>query len=81
MSFRVRLIMFCLAIMVSGCSQSGKDRPATAPAPRGDTPSVSREIIEGATGYTAVKHGQKARDAVKEATAKRDKDLKELLDK
>jgi hypothetical protein len=81
MTFRILLITTCLAIMVSGCGKSGKDRRAAAPVPKPETPSGARDVIEGATGYTAVQHGQKARDAVLKATATRDKDLKEFLEK
>jgi len=81
MPFRTLLITTCLAIMLSGCGKSNKDRRAPVPVSERETPSVARDVIEGATGYTAVQHGQKARDAVLKATAKRDKDLKEFLDR
>lgn len=67
------LALIILIAMTIGCSKStGKEG-----APK--KPSLTEELIDGATGRTAVRHGRKAMDTIERVSKQEAKDLEEVL--
>ena len=70
---KTELVLMALALLATGC---GRKQPAAdAPAPK----STTQTLIDGATGRTAVRAGQKARQEIERISAKRDRDLNDIL--
>lgn len=71
----VAIIAAGAAIIFTGCSGDRADEAS----PRTSTPNTtSQTAIEGATGKTAVKAGQKARDQINRINSERNEDIRTL---
>jgi len=63
------VLVLIAAALVAGCGKDKKDKK----------PSVAQEMIDGATGRTAVRHGKRAMETIERVSEQEQKDLEEVL--
>ena len=70
----MRIVILTAAILLAaGCDKLPKGKNGTK------KPSMAQEMIDGATGRTAVKHGKRAMETLERVSAQEQKDLDEVL--
>ena len=71
---KIMAVLFCLSMaLVVGCADSSTADKS------GNEKSGSQQVIEGVTGKSAVDAGQKAKQVIKDVSAKEQENLDEVL--
>ena len=71
----MRNVAIVLAVLlVAGCGAEKKKKENVT-----KKPSVAQEMIDGATGRTAVRHGKRAMETLERVSAQEQQDLEEVL--
>jgi hypothetical protein len=71
----VAWFVLCISLC-AGCRDTSTESRAQRPEKK---PSGTRRLIEGVTGKAAVEQGKTARDALKNVSKTRDRDLQDVL--
>lgn len=73
----IRAVLIGLCLLAAGCAREApppKAGPATPPPP-----STAQTLVDGLTGRTAIRAGQKAKRDITRISERRDRDLEEVL--
>jgi|GEM_PF-1565366 len=72
------LMVILIACALTGCGSSEKEKPA-GDSQKNKASSTAQTAIDGFTGKTQVKHGQDAKEQIKQISAEQKKELDEAL--
>jgi hypothetical protein len=68
-----------IVLMLAGCSRPAAEKAQSA-APLRETPVTAGDVVDGLTGRTAVRTGQRAQQQIKAINAKKNQQLEDVLE-
>ncbi len=75
----MRLLIIAVALLAFGCSKAPEGEQTAGGQSNAASQSTAQQVIEGMTGYTDVKAGQRAKKTVQQIANEKDKDIKDAL--